>query len=217
MNRHLIEGLARAGQGEAFVVESDLRATAAAARFRAYIEQPVLTDVRVAFRGFDAYDVTPAAQPDVFANRPIVVFGKWRGEPTGEIELTGVSGRGRFVSTVQVGDTTPDPSHAALAQLWARARIADLSDDYQGDANRDEVVRLGLRYNLLTRFTSFIAVHQVVRNGAGSIDVDQPLPMPDGVSDAAIDYAAGPEPSLWLALALALGVLALEVRRRRLA
>src|SRR3989454_4267788 len=80
VNRYLIEGIARAGQGEPFVVTGPQEADAAGKRFREYIESPVLTNVRVSYRGFDAYDVEPGAQqPDLFAERPVIVFGKWRG------------------------------------------------------------------------------------------------------------------------------------------
>lgn len=216
VNRYLIEGIAKAGQGEPFVVSDPSKAADAAARFRAYVETPVLSQVQVTFDGLQTYDVQPQALPDVFANRPVVVFGKYRGAPKGKITLTGVSGRGRYVNTIDVGAVTPDAKHGALAYLWARAKIAELSDYYQGDANKQEVVRLGLEYNLLTKFTSFIAVHQVVRADGASTDVDQPLPMPAGVSDLAIGMEVGTEPELLLLLALvALGAFVLTLRTRR--
>ena len=43
VNRGLIEGMARAGQGEPFVVLRPEKAAAEADKLRAYIEQPVLT------------------------------------------------------------------------------------------------------------------------------------------------------------------------------
>src|SRR5262249_1077682 len=89
VNRYLIEGVARAGQVEPFVVTGPQEANAAGERFREYIESPVLTNVRVSYRGFDAYDMEPAAQPDLFAERPVVVIGKWRGPKQGQIEVTG--------------------------------------------------------------------------------------------------------------------------------
>jgi Ca-activated chloride channel family protein len=213
VNRHLIDGLARAGQGEPFVALDSAGAADAAARFRAYIESPVLTGVKVAYQGFDAYDLAPVALPDVFAERPVVLFGKWRGPARGTITLTGVSGRGRFVNTIDVGAASPDPAHHALAQLWARTRIADLSDFQQGDTHRDAVIALGLKYNLLTRFTSFIAVHQVVRGDGQAVDVDQPLPLPAGVSDAAVGMESGAEPPLWILLGLIAIAFAWRARR----
>jgi Ca-activated chloride channel homolog len=86
VNRYLVEGVAKAGTGESFVVTKPQDAPEAAARFRAYVESPLLTDIEVRFKDFDAYDVEPPKIPDLFAKRPLVVFGKWRGEPKGEIE-----------------------------------------------------------------------------------------------------------------------------------
>ncbi len=215
VNRHLIEGLARAGQGEPFVAENQVAADQAAARLGAYIESPVLTGLSVACAGFETYDVAPVTLPDVFAERPVVLFGKWRGPARGTITLSGVSGRGRFVDTIDVSKVRPDVAHGALAHLWARARIAELSDFEQGDANRQAVVELGLKYNLLTRFTSFVAVHQVVRTDRQAADVDQPLPLPAGVSDEAIAMTSGPEPSLWILLGLLALAAAWQVWRRR--
>lgn len=223
VNRHLMEGVAKAGQGEAFIVADPSQAPAAAEKFRSYIEAPVLTNVKLAFDGFDAYDVQPAVLPDVFAERPVVVIGKYRGTPSGKVTLTGVSGHGRFVSTLDASTVVPDAKQSALSYLWARTKISELSDFYREDVNHDAVVKLGLDYNLLTKFTSFIAVEQLVRTTAGSTDVDQPLPMPAGVSDSAVamstgGMAIGAEPPLPVVLAvLALALVAIRVRRRRLA
>ena len=191
VNRHLMEGVAKAGQGEAFIVQGPTEAASAAAKFRAYVEAPVLTNVKVQFDGFSTYDVQPQVLPDVFAARPVIVFGKYKGTPSGKVSLTGISGRGRFVSTLDTSSATPDANNAALSYLWARTKVSELSDFYNEDANKSAVVALGLQYNLLTKFTSFIAVQDIVRTTAGSTDVNQPLPMPAGVSDSAIADTSG--------------------------
>jgi Ca-activated chloride channel family protein len=203
VNRFLIEGVARAGLGEPFVVTKAEDATDAAQRFRRYIDSPVLTGIDVRFTGFDAYDVEPKKIPDLFASRPIVVFGKWRGSPTGSIEISGTSGRAPYHVTVPVASAASDPRHSALRYLWARTRIANLSDF--GDTHDEETVAqitsLGLTYGLLTRYTSFIAVQEIVRNLEGGDDVDQPLPLPAGVSDRAVGVTSGDEPELvWMIL-----------------
>ena len=94
VNRFLIEGVARAGLGEPFIVTAPAEAADAAARLRRYIDTPVLTGIDVTFNGFDAYDVEPGTVPDLFASRPIVVFGKWRGSAAGSIDISGKTGRG---------------------------------------------------------------------------------------------------------------------------
>ncbi len=77
VNRYLIEGVAKAGMGEPFVITNESEAPAIAARFRDYIQNLVLTQVQVLAEGFETYDVQPARLPDLFAKRPIIVFGKW--------------------------------------------------------------------------------------------------------------------------------------------
>jgi len=220
VNRYLIEGIARAGQGEPFVVTRPEEASEAGDRFRRYIESPVLTSVRVNYRGFDVYDVEPETQPDLFAERPVVVFGKWRGAKLGQIDVTGRSGSGEYARVFDVKDSGSRPEHAALPQLWARSRIARLSDFNFGQEDSEtvrEITSLGLTYSLLTRHTSFIAVLEQVRNpgGQGS-DVDQPLPLPDGVSDLAVGYGVGAEPGLW-GLFLGAALLIWIAARRRTA
>jgi Ca-activated chloride channel family protein len=216
VNRHLTDGIAKAGQGESFVILDQAQAKITSKKFREYVESPVLTQVKVAFDGFDTYDVEPKVLPDVFANRPVVVFGKYKGSASGKITLTGVSGRGRFVSTLDASKVTPDAKNAALSYLWARNRISELSDFYQGDANKDEVTKLGLQYNLLTQYTSFIAVAEIVRATGPSVNVAQPQPMPAGVSDQALGMEVGDEPGLTILMALVgLGLLLWTRRSHR--
>jgi Ca-activated chloride channel family protein len=211
VNRYLVEGMAHAGQGEPFVVEDPAEATAVAARFREYVRSPVLTDVKVATEGFEAYDVEPESIPDLFADRPLIVFGKWRGTASGTIRITGVGGEGSYEKFFDVATAEASADNQVLRYLWARARVARFSDfgAEPGDATRQAVTALGLRYELLTAYTSFIAVHEVVRNqDGGAQTVDQPLPLPQGVSDSAVGDPV-PEPELPMLLALLLLLLGL--------
>jgi Ca-activated chloride channel family protein len=223
VNRYLIEGVAHAGMGEPFIVTKDSEAEATAARFREYIQSPVLTDIQVHSVGFDTYDVHPVHLPDLFAMRPVIVFGKWRGPLSGTFELQGKMGRGEFVTRLDVATVQPDSANSALRYLWARSRIAELSDygSRNPDADRvKEITSLGLKYSLLTQYTSFIAVREVVTNPSGQAkDVNQPLPLPLGVSDLAVGDGteSGAEPELiWLvAISLMIAITMILRRRRR--
>ncbi|HEX6283899.1 MAG TPA: VIT domain-containing protein, partial [Pyrinomonadaceae bacterium] len=223
VNRYLIEGVAKAGMAEPFIVTQEAEAEGVAARFREYVQSPVLTDIQVHSPGFDTYDVNPTQFPDLLAQRPIIVFGKWRGPVTGTIELTGKSGQGVFTSRVEVASSQPDEANSALRYLWARSRIAELSDygAFQvDDENVKAITALGLKYNLLTRYTSFIAVREVVTNPSGSAqDVNQALPLPLRVSNLAVGGGTqvGSEPELiWLiAASLTIAAMWIAFRRRR--
>jgi len=222
VNRYLIEGIAKAGMGEPFIVTEESEAEGAATKFREYIETPVLTDIQVRSIGFDTYDVNPMRFPDLLAQRPIVLFGKWRGPVAGTIELTGKTGQGDFVSRLDVAGSQPDEGNGALRYLWARSRIAELSDYGSSDLaeeNIKAITALGLKYNLLTRYTSFIAVREVVTNPNGSAqDVKQPLPLPLHVSELAVGDGTevGSEPELiWLMVGSLLLATIMILRRRR--
>jgi Ca-activated chloride channel family protein len=195
VNRHLIEGMARVGMGEPFIITKPEEAPAKAEKFRKLIQSPVLTQIKMDFGKFEAYDVEPLSIPDVLAERPVIVFGKWRGKPQGTITLKGISGEKSYVDAINVSETTPAKTNSALQYLWARHKIALLSD-YNAlrpdDKRVEEVTNLGLKYNLLTAYTSFVAVDSEVRNKNGnSTTVQQPLPLPEGVSD----YAVGNMPA----------------------
>jgi Ca-activated chloride channel homolog len=195
VNRALIEGLARCGMGEPFVVQGPAQAAATASRFRAYVSSPVLTRVRVAYEGFAAYDVEPKSVPDVFASRPVIVFGKLKGRPEGRIRVSGTTPAGPWSKVIEARDADASGANRVLRYLWARHRIASLADDNlleKDDARAKAVTALGLKYGLMTDTTSFVAVDTVVRADGKTIrTVRQPLPLPDGVSDLAVGDSRG--------------------------
>jgi Ca-activated chloride channel family protein len=190
VNRYIIEGMARAGMGEPFIITRPEEAGNKAEAFRKLIQTPVLTGIRLDFGKFQAYDVEPPAIPDVLAERPVIVFGKWRGKPEGNIRIEGIAGSRPFKEDIPVKRIKPLRTNQALRYLWARHRIALLSD-YNSLAPTDERVKevtaLGLTYNLLTAYTSFVAIDKLIRvKDAQATQVVQPLPLPQGVSDLAV-------------------------------
>jgi Ca-activated chloride channel family protein len=193
VNRHLIEGMARVGRGEPFVVLNQAQAPKQAAEFRRYIESPVLTNISMTFSGLKVRDVEPAAVPDLFALRPVIVFGKYEGLASGEIVIAGEGAAGDFKKVISIDSAMASPGHSALRLLWARHRIMELSDLNllrEDDTRTKEVTALGLRYSLLTQYTSFVAVDKVKRADGEIVTVKQPLPMPEGVSDLAVGGVA---------------------------
>jgi Ca-activated chloride channel family protein len=223
VNRHLIEGMARAGKGEPFVVTNSRAAEEQGERFRRYIESPVLTHVKLKIDGLEVYDVEPESVPDVFAARPVVVFGKYRGVARGRITIEGVTGSGPYSQSLELAAVQPTEGHGALRYLWARSRVQTLDDSNKlelDDERVKQVTELGLKYDLLTQYTSFVAIDRVIRNDKpkDQQSVDQPSPMPEGVSDLAVggEVPSTPEPETWALIAVALGLLLWLKRTGRL-
>jgi Ca-activated chloride channel family protein len=186
VNRFLIEGMARAGKGEPFVVTNQKEAAETAERFASYVKAPLLTDIQVKFQGFDVSDVEPPVLPDLFAQRPLIIFGKYR-DAEGQIKITGKTAAGNYERVIPVSPEMADMGNVALRYLWARERIARLDDDGKLGADvKKEVTDLGLCYHLMTQYTSFVAVDTIVRDTGEVVTVKQPLPLPEGVTDYAV-------------------------------
>jgi Ca-activated chloride channel homolog len=230
VNRHLMEGLAHVGQGEPFIVLNEEEAPPIAEKFRKYINRPVLSQVKYKMTGFDAYDMEPSNLPDVMAERPIILFGKYKGKPSGTIEIEGFAGKKRVKQTIKVGENTADAQNTALRYLWAREKLRYL-DDFAGEEKEDssqikEVVDIGLKYNLLTAHTSFIAVDEtpVYDKNGNIIKVKQGLPLPEGLENMAVgadfdfeavfEMGSGTPWMLWIGVFL--GAIALFVFVRKL-
>lgn len=241
VNRYLIEGISRAGMGESFIVTKPEEASKVSGDFCKYVRNPVLKDISLKYEGFQVSDLEPGVIPEMFAERPVMVIGKWQGEAKGMITVSGKSGKGEYSQTFDVSEIRPMKENSAIKYLWARARIASLSDYLAGPDNPDNkgaVTALGLKYNLLTKYTSFIAVDETIRNKDGvAKDVTQPLTLPKGVSNLAVGNqgnnapsntpdvgvivssiggsgASVPEPGLVLMIVVSLGFMAVQLVRR---
>src|SRR5207247_6105259 len=89
--------------------------------------------------------------------------------------------------------------HDVLATLWARSRVEELmSQDFKGAQQgtmredvKQAITQLGLDYRLMTQFTSFVAVEEmVVTDGGQPRRVDVPVEVPEVVNrETAYDRA----------------------------
>lgn len=221
VNRFLIEGLARVGGGEPFIVTKQSEASDVVAKFINYLRSPLLTGIIAHYRDLDVYDIEPQNIPDLFAERPILLYGKYRGEPSGKIVLSGYQGN-RFIESEITVNSSVSTDNPALELLWARKRL-ELMQDYQklGSSSdlKQEIINLGLKYNLLTDYTSFVAVDPQVRNiGEKPKSVKQPLSLPQGVSNQAVSNVSSvPEPEFYgliVIMILLLGLYAPSLGKR---
>lgn len=129
-----------------------------AIRFADYIQKPSLTKLKVGFDGFDVNSLEPASYPDLFSDRPVLLFGKYKGKPKGRIVITGLHGNKEFVQTIDISLVKPLASTKGLQYLWAKQRASVLIDYNVYDRNNDrvkEITKLGMKYGFQTPYTSF--------------------------------------------------------------
>ncbi|GAB6142025.1 VIT domain-containing protein [Methylosoma difficile] len=200
VNRYLIESMAQAGAGEPFIVTGQHDVPEVGARFRRYVEAPLLTNIRLQGNSVELYDMEPGEIPVMLAERPIVVFGKYHGEgDSAGLTLTGTAADGAYRVDMPLREASHENRAELLPILWARHRLMRLSDwaGNKVEANRAAIIELGLKYSLLSQYTSFVAVDDIVANrSANAKNVQQPLPLPQGVSTQALASRSMPEPDL---------------------
>ncbi|PKL84947.1 MAG: trypsin [Ignavibacteriae bacterium HGW-Ignavibacteriae-1] len=194
MNRFLIEAMALAGAGEPLIITGPEGAQKAADRFMKYIESPVLTDISIEFDGFATYDVEPIKPFDLTAERPIIVYGKYEGHPSGTIVLRGKTAKQDLHVNIPVDRFGKMDQSNAIKYIYARnkLKLIEMYDNF-GKNNynyknistlsfEDAITEIGMKYKLLTEHTSFVAIDSEIRNESGEYDtVNQPLPVPEGM------------------------------------
>lgn len=191
VNRFLLSKMAEYGRGEVEFVGLNDDGSAAAKRFHNRVRNPLLTDISVEWGNLPVTDVYPKRIPDMFSAKPVILYGKYSGPGRGAIRLRGkMSGRD-FTRDLAVALPASEPQHDVLATLWARTKVDDLmGQDYggiqRGTARTDvqeTITQLGLEYRLMTQFTSFVAVEEmVVTEGGQPRRIEVPVEMPEDVS-----------------------------------
>ena len=193
VNRFLIEGMAREGRGAMEIVTLESEGKNAAERFYERVNNPLLTNIQLDFGSLRVSDVHPGPEmmPDLFSAQPLIVSGRFDKPGTGTVTIRGTTAGGHYERTIDVKLPKKAPDHEVLAPLWARKEIdALMARDWQGVQSgnpkaevKSAVTALGLEYNLVTQFTSFVAVEKkVVNEGGRQRTIDVPVEMPDGVS-----------------------------------
>ena len=185
-NRALIDELARVGRGFPTYVGLTEPAAAIAAEVVARSRAPYLTDVTIDWGGLAVVDAAPSLVPDVHAGLPLAVAVRYTAPGEGVVTVRGtIAGRPARFTVPLVLPARADAPAVRLA--WARARVDALTAGEEGarelPAVASAIEALGLRYGLVTRETSFVAVDRtrVVAPGGSEQVIEAPATVPEGV------------------------------------
>jgi len=190
-NHYLVSRAAEIGRGVSMQVTNQDNAADMAKRFNARMSSPYMTDLEIDWGKLKMKDVTPEILPDLYAGRPLVVLGRFEEPGKGEITLKGnVSGQA-VKTTLQITLPEKMSEHDSLGPMWAEARIRQIWNRNVGretPRSREEITQLGLTHQLVTRYTSFVAIEmdtKALAKGNMLSEFVQPL-LPEGMTDAAI-------------------------------
>ncbi|HET7112413.1 MAG TPA: VIT domain-containing protein, partial [Pyrinomonadaceae bacterium] len=173
-NRFLLDNISSYGRGEVDYVSGNGDSSAVARRFNERVRNPLLTDISVEWSPtLPISEVYPKQIPDLFSAKPVILSGRYLHGGKGSIVLRGKLAGQDFVREIPVELPETEAANDVLATLWAGRKIADVMGQEQQllpnggmrDEAREEITKLGLNFKLMTQFTSFVAVDEVIFTG----------------------------------------------------
>lgn len=160
VNTYLLDRLAREGRGAAEYVAPDADVEAAVGSLAGKIQHPALVNLRIVESPVRLVQSYPAELPDLFYGEELVVFGRYRGEGKGTVVIEGERNGRRERFTARAVFPATDDDNDFVPKLWASRRIGELTRQIRIEgASRslvDQVRDLGLRYGILTEYTSYL-------------------------------------------------------------
>jgi len=162
-NMFLVDGVARQGGGMGKRLGLEDIAAGLAEEVITRIQRAQLAKINIDWGSLEIAETYPAKIPELWAGRPVILFGRYTGGGATEIKVNGVV-EGEAVSwPLRVTLPENQPSHDVLAKVWARKKIEDLMQQtyYMGSpAVEEEVTAIALDYRLMSQYTSFVAVDE---------------------------------------------------------
>ena len=164
-NRFLLDRLAELGRGTVTTLPLDEDAVKVADKFFREINQPVVTNIEMEWIGDgEAPEIYPRKSPDLFASQPLVLYGRKQDRHSGKLKIKGTVAGGKPYERVLNVNFQQVTGNNAIAQLWGRSRIKDLMNQMYGRENSqgvEKVTKTALDYNLLSKYTAFVAVDEI--------------------------------------------------------
>ncbi|MEX0605794.1 MAG: marine proteobacterial sortase target protein [Marinobacter sp.] len=208
-NMHFMREAARFGRGT-YTSISDLTAMEQPlAELFGKMQSPVLTDIVTDWTADTDAEVLPSRPGDLFQGEPMVQVVRGQ-SPSGDLSVSGrLPDSSAWQQRLPLTETAPAKG---LHRHWARAKINQLMDQslsgYINEENKSRVIQLALKHQLVTRYTSFIAVDKSpVRPADMPVATDHvPTLLPAGSEQAMLRY---PQTATPAALLMALGLIGL--------
>ncbi len=187
-NDYLTNRAAELGRGFSLQVTNQDNAPALASRFNELTSLPYMTDLQIDWGGLSIRDQVPARLPDLYAGKPLIVLGRYDQSGSETITLKGNVLGQSVQMDLELTLPAQEPSHDAIPSVWARQRIRQIWNRDVGNETaqgRSEITELGLRHQLVTQYTSFVAVEKELSEVPQGNLVSEVVPsmMPDGMTE----------------------------------
>lgn len=171
VNTYVLDRLAVEGRGAAEYVAPGANVELAVGGILRRVSHPALTGLRVVEAPVTLRDGAPANLPDLFYGEELVVMGRYRGTGSGTVVIEGERQGRRERITVEAEFPGRSSANGFIPPIWAARRIGELTRTLRLEGHSERLVaeirELGLRYGILTEYTSYLVQEPGVRIAMG--------------------------------------------------
>ena len=164
----LLDTLSQDHHGRSTYVQPGMHLDEILSSFYSSISTPVLTNLALDFGDLSTYDLYPDPLPDLFVGSQVILMGRYHDSDRTDITLTGeVNGEKQtftFSDQLFNEQSSADTTLESIPRLWATRKIGFLLNQIRLEgANQeiiDQIVRLSIRYGIVTPYTSYLVTEQ---------------------------------------------------------
>ncbi len=177
VNTELLDRISTDHRGASVYVSAGEDLEVAISGYYEKIASPLLSDLSLSIEGLETSQIYPRSLPDLFKGSQIVVVGRFKGEGPATVVLTGRVGKETKRYVLEEARSVRDEAFNFLPRLWATRRVGFLLEEIRlRGANPelvDEIKALGLKYGIVTPYTSYLVTEAESRNIAAAAPAAQ--------------------------------------------
>ncbi len=187
VNRYLLERASELGRGETFYIRHDENSDKIIQQIFRRVDRPTISNIEIDWGSLDVTQLYPAKTPDLWAGQAIIINGRYIKGGVDTIIVRGQLLNQPYQQKVRVRLPEVEDNNEAIATIWARQKVRHFMNKMikRGQTPQliKEIQKLGLKYSLMTQWTSFVAVEEKAVNMNGKIQtIHQAVEMPEAVS-----------------------------------
>jgi len=164
VNTELLDRISTDNRGTSVYVGQRDDLEVAVSSYYEKISSPLLSDLKMTFKGIEVRDSYPRNLPDLFKGSQLILVGKFRGKGQVSVILSGKVGKREKKFVLEKQSLAKDVSFGFLPRLWATRRVGYLLEEIRLQGERGELVeevkKLGLKYGIVTPYTSFLVTEK---------------------------------------------------------
>ena len=166
VNSYFINQLAEAGRGLPEFIYPGERIEDKVIRQFYRINSPVSSDVTVKWSAMQDVELYPQEITAIFDREPLILVGKYSGELTGSLSLSGMLKEEDYRVEMDLTRLRTDSSFSFLKKIWAKMKIECLEkalnriNPRRSETLVEELVKISREYGVGSAHTAFVAVQE---------------------------------------------------------